>query len=108
MFRFAEAVLRPDAQTGVVFDFGPCLRFRRWGSRGLTAGKAARFPGKRRGTAARAVCGAVGGVRQAVPGIDSPEQPDLIERGPAVAEGGYERQRGLGGEPGESGRDEER
>ena len=28
-------------------------------------------------------------------GLDSPEQPDLIQRGPATAEGGYERQRAL-------------
>ena len=55
----------------------------------------------------RAVGGAVVKVRQAVPGIDSPEQPDLIERGPATAEGGSERQRGLGGELAESGRDAE-
>ena len=28
-------------------------------------------------------------------GLDSPEQPDLIQRGPATAEGGCERQRAL-------------
>ena len=47
MPRLAEAGLRPDAQSGVaLFDFGLYLWFCRWNSRGLTAGKAARFPGK--------------------------------------------------------------
>ena len=31
----------------------------------------------------------------AIRGIGSPEQPDLIQRGPATAEGGCERQRAL-------------
>lgn len=41
-------------------------------------------------------------------GIGSPEQPDLIQTGPATAAGGCERQRGLDAQPVEACRDEER
>ena len=41
-------------------------------------------------------------------GTGSPEQPDLIHRGPAGAEGGCERQRALGAQPVEACRDEAR
>lgn len=64
-----------------------------------------------RGQAARddgtEVGDAVGQIRWALPGIGSPEQPDLMQRGRAPAQGGSERQRGLGEQAVEPGKDQD-
>lgn len=73
----------------------------------MSAAKAARYVGQRRWTTTGKVGDAAGKASYGVPGINSPEQPDLMQIGRATAQGGSERQRGLGEQPGESGRDQE-